>query len=235
MAKLGRPTQQLRLRKVELLLEFARSYAALGRTNAERERALASLDLIQALAKEKPDDEEVQYTLADVFVQVGDVFQLQGHLEEALAQYRVSLVIGKRLSASRDTATSNRGRNIQSAPNERIGDVLKTQGHLDEAIKYYRSEVLLQPNPSPYLYERVGDVLFAQGKMNEALQQFRQELALFEHQMSLDSENAEWRRGVSVAHHYIGTVLLAQGKIENRRLGSARSPNPPGVQEQGVG
>jgi hypothetical protein len=36
MATLGRPTQQLRLRKAELLLEFARSYAALGKTNAER-------------------------------------------------------------------------------------------------------------------------------------------------------------------------------------------------------
>ena len=213
MAKLGRPTQELRSRKAELLLEFAQSYAALGRTDAARERALASLDLIQALAKEKPDDEEVQYTLTSAFMEVGYVFQVQGHLEEAFAHYRVSLVVGKRLSASRDAATSNKGRSIQSGFERKIGGILQTQGHLDEAIEYYRADVLLQPNPGPYLYERVGYVLFAQNKMNEALQQFRQELALFERLTSLDSENAELRRGVSVAHQNIGMVLLAQGKI----------------------
>ena len=213
MAKLGRPTQELRSRKAELLLEFAQSYAALGRTDAARERALASLDLIQALAKEKPDDEEVQYTLTSAFMEVGYVFQVQGHLEEAFAHYRVSLVVGKRLSASRDAATSNKGRSIQSGIERKIGGILQTQGHLDEAIEYYRADVLLQPNPGPYLYERVGYVLFAQNKMNEALQQFRQELALFERLTSLDSENAELRRGVSVAHQNIGMVLLAQEKI----------------------
>ena len=214
MAKLGRPTQQLRLRKAELLLVFAGSYASLGKTNAQREHALASLDLIQALAKESPHDEEVQYTLGLAFAEVGDVFKRQGHLEEALAQYRVSLVIGKRLSASLDAATSNKGRSIQSVSYERMGDMLQMQGHLDEAIEYYRSDVLLQPNPSPFLYERAGYVLFAQGKKDEALRNFRQELAAYEHLTSSDSENAEWRHGLSAAHHYIGMVLLAQGKIE---------------------
>jgi len=142
MAKLGRPTQELKLRKAGLLVEFARSYAAIGKTDLERERAEAAVDLIEELAKELPNNEEVQYTLSDAFIQLGDVFQLQGHLEAARAQFEVSLAVSKRFSAYPSTFQSQpRWQTFVSMCNERIGDVLVAEGKLEEATKYYQADL----------------------------------------------------------------------------------------------
>jgi tetratricopeptide (TPR) repeat protein len=213
MARLGRPTQDLRLRKSELLVEFARSYSVLGRTDLERQHAQAALDLIEELAKELPENEEVQATLSDAFIQVGDVFQTQGHLDAALAQYEVGLAIAKRFLSIPRIGPLTKWQAILSVSNERIGDVLQTQGKLEEAVKYYKANLALSGENS-FAHQRMGDTLLALGKTDDALREYRLMLAIDSRLSSSDPDNVEWQRNVSVAHGKVGDVLLAQGKLD---------------------
>jgi hypothetical protein len=88
MARLGRPTPELRYRKAKMLIEFAHNYAILGDTTRQRARAEDAYRLLAGLAAEKPEDTTYQRTLSLAYTEVGDVLVAQGQLEEALASYR---------------------------------------------------------------------------------------------------------------------------------------------------
>ena len=56
MARLGRPTPELRYQKAWMLIEFARNYAILGDTAKQKARAEEARQLMAELAAEMPDD-----------------------------------------------------------------------------------------------------------------------------------------------------------------------------------
>jgi hypothetical protein len=98
MARYGRPTPELRYRKVWMLIRFARNYAILGDTSKRFARADEAYRLLAGLAAEKPDDIAYQWDLSVAFAEVGDTLMLQGNLPEALQAHRDGLAIMVRLA-----------------------------------------------------------------------------------------------------------------------------------------
>jgi tetratricopeptide (TPR) repeat protein len=184
MARLGRPTPDLRYQKAWMLIQFARNYEILGDTANQKSRAEEARQIMAELAAEMPDDPEKLRTLSAALNEQGEVLVVQGNLTEALKTFRDSLTIADRL-AKADPGNADWQRNL-SIPDERIGDVLVAQGKLAEALASYQDcldirERLANADPGnaswqrdlSVSYEKIGEVLLAQGNLAGALQSFR--------------------------------------------------------------
>jgi tetratricopeptide (TPR) repeat protein len=225
MARLGRPTPELRYRKAWMLIEFARNYAILGDTGKQRARAEEASRLLAELAAEKPDDTTYQRDLSVAYNEVGDVLVAQGKLDEALASYRGSLDIRHRLAGS-DPSNTYWQQDLAFSYN-RVGDVLVAQGKLDEALASYRASLDIRDRLAAsdrsnagrqydlsVSSERVGEVLMAQGKLDEALATYQASFAIRERLAASDRSNAGWQRDLAVSYNKVGDVLVAQGKLD---------------------
>jgi predicted O-linked N-acetylglucosamine transferase (SPINDLY family) len=105
----------------------------------------------------KPDYAEAHNNL-------GNVFQQQGKLDEALACYRQALHLRP---------------NYAKAHNN-LGNVFEQQGKLDEALACYRQALHLKPDYAE-AHSNVGNVLQQQGKLDAALAWHRRALQLRPH------------------------------------------------------
>src|SRR5262249_61257855 len=139
MARLGRPTADLRCQRAWMLIEFARNYEILGDTGKQFARVTEAHRLFAALAAERPDDLTYQRQLGIVLNELGIVQRAQGKFEEALANHRASLAIAERASPA-DPDNSKWQHDLVVA-HEMIGDVLWDQGTLGGALTEY-SEVV---------------------------------------------------------------------------------------------
>jgi hypothetical protein len=84
MARLGRPTPELRYRKAWMLIEFARNYAVVGDTAKEMARASEADHLLAGLAEAKPANTEYQRSLAAAHDEVATVLLAQGQLPKGV-------------------------------------------------------------------------------------------------------------------------------------------------------
>ena len=224
MARLGRPTPELRYRKALMLIQFARNYAILGDTNKQLARATEAHRLLAGLAAEKPDDTTYQRDLSVAYNEIGNVLVAQGNLPEALKAYRDGLAIATRL-AEADPDNAEWQRDLSVSYNK-VGDVLVAQGNLPEALKAFRDSLAIAERLAEadsdnaewqrdlsVSYNKVGDVLVAQGNLPEALKAYREDLAIAERVAKADPSNAGWQRDLSVSYIKIGDVLKAQGNL----------------------
>jgi len=92
---------------------------------------------------------------------VGQDFEEEGFLDDALAYYREAIKV------SPDDAFVHM----------KLGLCLKRQGHLDEAIGWYRRAVHLDPN-YVQAHNNLGVALQAQGRLDEALPQYQRVLEI---------------------------------------------------------
>jgi len=225
MARLGRPTAELRFQRAWMLIEFARNYEILGDTGKQFARVTEAHRLFAALAAERPDDLTYQRQLGIALNELGIVQRAQGKFDEALTNHRASLVIAERLSPA-DPGNSKWQHDLVVA-HEMIGDVLMEQGKLDEALTNYRAAVavgerLTTADPDDVRWQgalagshnKVGDVLRDQGRLDETLASYRAGLVIRERLAAADPRNALWQRELSVSHTKIGDVLRDQGKPE---------------------
>jgi tetratricopeptide (TPR) repeat protein len=126
MARYGRPTPQLQYQKAWMLIEFAHSYAVLGDTRRQFDRATEAYRLLAGLAAQAPDDATYQRDLSVTYNEIGDVLVDQGHLPEALKSFRDGLSIAEQL-AQADPGNAVWQRDLSVSYNK-IGDVLADQG-----------------------------------------------------------------------------------------------------------
>jgi tetratricopeptide (TPR) repeat protein len=224
MARLGRPTPELRRQKAWMLIQFARNYEILGDTTKQRERADEAHRIMAALAADTGDD---LATLRDLSVgqdERGDVFVAQGDLPEALRVYRDSLGIRNRLAKADPGNAFWQG--DLSVSYDKIGNVLVAQGNLPEALASYRdglaiAERLATADPGNadwqrsllVSYRKVGDMQVAQGDFDQALTPFHASLAIADRFAKADPGNAGWQRELSVSYQRVGNVLVAQGNL----------------------
>ena len=154
----------------------------------------------------------------------GDVLRAQGDLAGALAAYRESLAVSRRL-AEADPSNAGWQRDL-SVSQEKIGAVLRAQGDLAGALATYRESLevmrrLAEADRSNAGWQRdlsvshnkVGDVLRAQGDLAGALAAYRESLELRRRLAEADPSNAGWQRDLSVSQERIGDVLCAQGDL----------------------
>jgi tetratricopeptide (TPR) repeat protein len=224
MAELGRESRQLRYRKAWMMIEFARDYAALGNTSAQRARANEAHQLMQGLAAESKGNDTFRRGLSVTYEEIGDVLAQQGNLPEALKSYRDSLAI--RAAMVEDTPANTGWQRDLSLAHERTGDVLVALGNLPEALKSYREglairERLAKAEPADAVWQRdlsvadnkIGDVLAAEGDLPAALKIYRDGLAIRERLAKADPANTPAQRNLSVSYERVADILAAQGQL----------------------
>src|SRR5579862_1574837 len=223
MSELGRETTQLRYRKADMLIEFARNYAILGNTDARQARALEADQLLMQLASEQPNNRSWQNDLAVAKTELGHALVAQGKLGEALDRYRGSLAIRKMLVA---TEPDNVDWQMALASLDRaIGIVLTSQGQSAEALKSYQASIaivepLANADPSNLALKRdlaldhyqIGDVLRLTNKLGPALQEIHASLDIRQQLASAAPDDPNAQINVSLSYSRLGDVLGAQSK-----------------------
>jgi tetratricopeptide (TPR) repeat protein len=132
MARLGRPTPELRYRKAWMLIEFARNYEILGDTGKQRARAVEAHRLLAGLAAEKPNDLTYQRDLGVANEEMGRVFLAQGDLTRALESFRAYLSAVNRLAMA-DPGNAEWQRDL-AISHGRVAMVLARQGEHSRAL-----------------------------------------------------------------------------------------------------
>src|SRR5579862_9143659 len=224
MSELGRETTQLRYRKADMLIEFARNYAILGNTDARQARALEADQLLMQLASEQPNNRSWQNDLAVAKTELGHALVAQGKLGEALDRYRGSLAIRKMLVA---TEPDNVDWQMALASLDRaIGIVLTSQGQSAEALKSYQASIaivepLANADPSNLALKRdlaldhyqIGDVLRLTNKLGPALQEIHASLDIRQQLASAAPDDPNAQINVSLSYSRLGDVLRVQGEL----------------------
>ena len=206
------------------MYDFSVRLTALGRLG----QVGMALDAVAAWMARFPSGKaEENYWLRERWSLVifqGNVRVAQGDLAGALAQYRESLEVVRRLVEA-DESNTQWQRDL-SVSREKIGDVLQAQGDLAGALAEYRESLavrrrLVEADVSNTQWQRdlsisrnkVGDVLRAQGDLDGALAEYRESLAVRRRLVEADASNTEWQRDLSISQDRIGDVLQAQGDL----------------------
>ena len=224
MARLGRPTAELRYQKSLMLIQFARNYAVLGDTHKWKERAEAGRTLLVQLLDETPGNPLYERNLSRAEDELGDVAMTEGNLAEAANWYRQSFALTQRL-ADADPSNIQLQRDL-SVSNERLGDILLAQGQLDAALEQYRASLarmvpLRDAHPdnldlkhfTAVTLNLIGDALLAQGKLGEALDAYRGSVEICEGLTKVDPDNTTWQRELGSGYQRVGDALFAEGDL----------------------
>lgn len=155
----------------------------------------------------------------------GKALQTQGHLVEALDEYRKSLEISRKLVLADPTQTAWQ-RNL-SVNHVMIGTVLEAQGQPDAAMLEHRRSLeilqnLVKTNPDNTIlqhdlaanHDLIGGVLQSRGQLDDALIKYRQALDITQSLAKTDPYNSAWQSGLWASHNNIGDVLRLQGRLD---------------------
>ena len=160
------------------------SIVTLHRNNDYR----SALSIWQSVLKISPDNARAHDNL-------GNAFQLQGRLDEAVAHYNKALQADANSAAIHnnlgsvllqqedlDKAVSYFGEALRLNPNyadahNNMGIALSLKGKYDEAVSHYRRALQLRPHFSD-AHNNLGIALQSLGRFDEALYHFRQTLQL---------------------------------------------------------
>jgi tetratricopeptide (TPR) repeat protein len=157
--------------------------------------------------------------------QLGDVFQGEGQVADALTSYLKSREIAESLVRKDPNNTDWQAELGEREDN--VGDVLLEQGHPAEALEAYRKslaidETLAKRDPKNADWQRnvsadyshVGDVLESQNQYPEALDAYQGALTIDQGLARMDPNNAKQQRFLSVDYTDVGDVLEDQKKEE---------------------
>ncbi|MEH6828535.1 tetratricopeptide repeat protein [Parasphingorhabdus sp.] len=151
----------------------------------------------------------------DAYVNMGNMLQKQGKLDQAIAAYQRALAIKSdhpdacynmgNAQAERgklDEAIASYRRALALRPDYAeaqfsIGNALQKQGRLDAAIAAYQRALAIKSDYGE-AYNNIGNVLQKQGRLDEAI-------AAFQRALALKPDHAD-------AHNNIGNALQDQGK-----------------------
>jgi tetratricopeptide (TPR) repeat protein len=154
---------------------------------------------------------------ADVHFNLGNILQAQGRLDDAVASYRLAVLLQPEFPAAFNNlgnALRQLGRLGEAASCYRealrlrpdhpetysnLGACLTEQGLLDEAVACYREALRLRPD-YPEAANNLGGALRAQRRIEEAADSYRQALRL--------------RPELAEAHCNLGIVLAEQKKLD---------------------
>jgi tetratricopeptide (TPR) repeat protein len=162
-----------------------------------------------------PADPDWRRKLSIVLEKIGDIFQTQGQLQDALSDYEAALVEVQELHKS-DPLNLAWRRDVATSLNK-VADIRRMQGDADTARKMYnesfeiRKQMAdLEPSNASVKrdlsisYEKLGEIAQADGNALGALAYFRMCLALRRQLSEADSSNFTWQRDVSVARERMG-------------------------------
>jgi len=182
MSELGSETPALRFRKANMLIAFARNYAALGNTKLRLTHAEAANRLMIALGAEQPTDLAWQSVLATSYDVLGGAMRKSNNAD-ALKGFLASIAIRERLTEA-DPGNMQWQEDLASTLVE-TGKTLRVLRSADTLSTFQRSLKIVErladrePGNSKLqswrsgLYLFIGDTFRDQGNASEALNNFR--------------------------------------------------------------
>ncbi|MDI1435329.1 protein kinase domain-containing protein [Polyangium sorediatum] len=195
-----------------------------GEVRAEREEAVAALDLARARVAARPDDMVARYDLASAEMQLGAADEHAGELAAAEPSYRAAHA-GYRALAERDPSNIEWQRAV-GAMSDRLGALAIARGDAEAALPWMRESdassarlVALAPDNLEWQRDQsvsalaLGDVLRALRRVDEARVEMRRAVDLLEKlaEKAPDARRSEHDLGVALGH-------LGQLELETKRL-----------------
>ena len=139
MARLGRPTPELRYQKAWMLIQFARNYGVVGDTGKWRQRAEQARQICSpGWLRRRPTSPDYQRGLAAAQNETGNALMTQGDLAGALAWHFARALPQWSAWPPSDPSDFKLQTDL-AVSDERIGDVLVALGQLDAALEQYRT------------------------------------------------------------------------------------------------
>ena len=197
-----------------LLYYFADRLTQLGRLDLVYSALSAVSNWLIKLTKDKLGE---AFWIRQQYVTVayqGDVLLAQGDLSGALAAYRESMEVSRRLSES-DPSNAGWQRDL-SVSQDRIGDVLFAQGDLSGALAVYRESMevrrrLSESDPShagwqrdlSYSLIRLAEFYEHKGELRLSISLAEESLMIDERLSMLDPSNVTWQRDVDVSRRLV--------------------------------
>ncbi|MCB9232400.1 MAG: tetratricopeptide repeat protein [Bacteroidia bacterium] len=163
--------------------------------------------------------------LANSLGKLGEIYEAQGKLNEALKYYQDYNQLSEELYRSNPASESLK--NGLAISYEKLGGIYEAQGKMNEALKYYQdynqlSEDLYHSNPASEShkgglansYEKLGGICEAQGKLDEALKYYQDYNQLSEDLYHSNPVSESLKRGLAISYSRLGGICEAQGKLD---------------------
>jgi formylglycine-generating enzyme required for sulfatase activity len=232
MARLGRPTAELRYQRAWMLIQFARNYRTLGDTKKSKERAEEARQLFSGLVAEQPDYRDYRFSLSVVHTELGHVLPSQGNLTGALQSYKAGLAIADELvKADPDNLSYRRQVALAS---DGVGNALVQQGKLSEALKFFQASLdirrrMAMSRPDDLQLQSslawsqilVGRLFMQQGDFWAPFSFFKEGLAIRKRLAEAEPKDSDRQRDLSVAYGYVGDALSKGPFVTTESLAEA--------------
>jgi len=178
----------------------------------------------EVLAREAPNDLQVQSDLADSYAKIASIARTMGETTKSVQKYRQSLAIREMLVQA--NPLSQNARYSLASCHDYIGDALNTISDWKGALEEYEKglagfESLLAINPKEVRVRRmiavtktkIGYVFESTDKTAEALKEYREGLSIQEVLISEDQSNALVQHNLSVTHLALGDIRAKLGEF----------------------
>ena len=196
----------------------------LGDSKGALESSRKALSILESLAREEPDNNQVRLSLASTHQQISDVLHFSGDTAGAVQNSGEALKIYESIATT--LAKDPKFQNDRLTETYQYANLLKLAGGLDEAASQYRKAVALSQemvaaDPSDLQgkihlatsLDGLGNVLQEKGDTAGALENRRQGLAIREELAKLNPNNAHYRRQLAFSHHNVGLSLVEAGDL----------------------
>ena len=205
------------------LLEEGDILQALGKNQQAFENYQQALEHLQALAKDSPDNLDIQRELSVSFDRIGDLYQAKGDANAALKAFQDSLTIRQQL-AQRDPNNTQWQRDL-SVSFEKMGNLYQAKGDANAALKAFQDSLtiaqqLAQRDPAntewqrdlSVSFDRIGDLYQAKDDANAALNNYQDSLTICELLAKIDPSKVQWQTDLVISY-----VKLSQVQPENAK------------------
>ncbi|HRR10167.1 MAG TPA: tetratricopeptide repeat protein, partial [Rhodothermales bacterium] len=150
-------------------------------------------------------------------IQKGDILQIYGRLEEALASYE----------EAKDLAEQFDDKNGLAISYEKLGDTHAELGNLEKALKFHQDETqlfeqLYESDPSnvnfknnlAISYEKLGKTHAELGNLEKALKFYQDETQLFEQLYESYPSNVSFKNNLAISYEKLGETHAELGNLE---------------------
>jgi tetratricopeptide (TPR) repeat protein len=210
---------------LQLRSELTKTLDLMGEVRAQREQAVAALDLARARAAARPDDFAARSDLAVAQTDLGGADERGGDSKAAERSYREALS-EHRLLAARDPSNTEWQRSVGVVA-DRLGTLMMNRGDLKGALPWLQesdaaSARLVAIAPENLEWQRdqgisalaLGDVLAGLDRVDEARKETQRAVDVFDRLLgkTADAGRSEHDLGIGLGH-------LGQLEIRARRFG----------------
>jgi len=160
---------------------------------------------------------KIQPNNADVYFDLGNIFQEKGQLDEAITYYQKAIELNPNFAGTHFN----------------LGDVFQEKGQLDEAVIYYQKTIELAPNFAG-TYNNLGNIFQEKGQLDEAITYYQKAIELnprfagtynnlgdaFRRKKQTDEAITYYQKALQIdpnyAHAYysLGIVLQENGQLD---------------------